>query len=204
MEQQRLGNIELVRSGRHLGHSDRSDQWDALPVPRLRHQRGAPAPLALAATPGSSQVGLTWTAPTVVGETIIGYRVESSDNGGGTWTTFAQVAGTSATVTGLTNGVVYTFRVTTVTNLGTGQSAQVVSMPVGLPFTPTGLTLTAGDTTATVTWNALTGLATGGSPITGHRVEWSANGVTWAGMDVGTVPAATIAGLTNNVPYQAR
>jgi hypothetical protein len=164
----------------------------------------APAPLALAAIPGSSQVGLSWTAPTVVGETITGYRVEYSDNGGGTWTTFAQVAGTSATVTGLTNGVVYTFRVTTVTNLGVGQSAQVVSTPVGVPFAPTGLTLSAGDTTATVTWNALTGLATGGSPITGHRIEWSANGVSWTGMDVGTVPAASIAGLTNNVPYMVR
>jgi hypothetical protein len=165
------------------------------------------APLSLAASPANSQVNLSWVAPLVPGETIIGYRVEYSDNGGGTWATFVtQVPGTSAAVTGLTNGVVYTFRVTTVTNLGPGLSALVVATPANVPSAPTGVVATASDAAVSVSWNSVTGSATGGSPITGHRVEWSSNnGLTWSGIEVGpTATAATITGLANNVSYMVR
>jgi hypothetical protein len=165
----------------------------------------APAPLSLAAAPANGQVALTWAAPTVTGETIVGYQVEFSNNGGGTWSSFAQVPGTSATVPGLTNGVVYTFRVTTVTNFGLGRSATVVAIPATVPSAPTGLAVTAGDASAGATWNPVTGAADGGSPVTGHRVEWSTNnGVSWSGIDIGTAAAATITGLSNNVAYLVR
>jgi hypothetical protein len=166
----------------------------------------APEPVSLAANPGNGQVALTWLAPSVTGETIVGYRVEFSNNGGGTWSTFTQAAGTSATVTGLTNGVVYTFRVTTVTNLGLGRSAQVVAIPATVPSAPTGVAATASDAAVSVTWNPVTGPADGGSPVTGYRVEWSSNnGLTWSGLEVGSAAtAATITGLANNVSYLVR
>lgn len=66
----------------------------------------------LVATGGDAEVGLSWTAP--ASSSITNYRVEYSTNGT-TFTTFARSASitTTVTVTGLTNGTSYTFRVTT-------------------------------------------------------------------------------------------
>ena len=74
------------------------------------------AATSVAGTAGDTQVALTWTAPTDNGGTAItDYTVESSSDST-TWTTFADGTSTtaSATVTGLTNGTTYTFRVSPV------------------------------------------------------------------------------------------
>jgi titin len=47
---------------------------------------GAAAPTALSATPSSTQVVLSWTAPSATGgSAIVGYRIESTVNGGTSW-----------------------------------------------------------------------------------------------------------------------
>ena len=82
-----------------------------------------PAPTSLTATGGNAQVSLSWTAPTVLAQTpITDYLVQSSTNSGSTWTTFSDgtSTATSATVTGLTNGTAYVFRVAAVNGVGTG------------------------------------------------------------------------------------
>ena len=82
-----------------------------------------PAPTSLTATGGNAQVALTWTAPTVLTQTpITDYTVQFSSNSGSTWTTFSDgtSTATSATVTGLTNGTAYTFRVAAVSGVGQG------------------------------------------------------------------------------------
>ncbi len=82
-----------------------------------------PAPTNVAGTAGNGQVTLTWTAPTVLAQTpITDYVVQYSSNSGSTWTTFSDGTSTtaSATVTGLTNGTAYTFRVAAVNAIGTG------------------------------------------------------------------------------------
>jgi uncharacterized repeat protein (TIGR02543 family) len=90
--------------------------------------RTAPgAPTALAATVGNTQVALTWTAPTNTGgSAITDYLVEFSTDGTN-FTTFADGTSTtaSATVTGLTNGTAYTFRVSTINAAGTGTGATI-------------------------------------------------------------------------------
>jgi hypothetical protein len=77
------------------------------------------APTGLTATAGNAQVSLAWTAP---GGTITDYRVQSSSDSGSTWTTFADgtSTATSATVTGLTNGTAYVFRVAAVNGAAVG------------------------------------------------------------------------------------
>lgn len=82
-----------------------------------------PAPTGITATAGNAQVTVSWTAPTVLAQTpITDYVVQYSSNSGSSWTTFSDgtSATASATVTGLTNGTAYTFRVAAVNGVGQG------------------------------------------------------------------------------------
>jgi hypothetical protein len=102
------------------------------------------APTNLAATAGNAQVSLTWTAPTFNGgSTITDYSLQFSTNSGSTWTTFADGVSnaTSATVTGLTNGTAYVFRVAGINANGTGEytvaSSSVTPNAASVPGAPT-------------------------------------------------------------------
>jgi len=77
----------------------------------------------LVATAGVSEVGLTWSAPADNGDPITDYVIEFREFPGGVFGTFADgvSTATSATVTGLTNGQEYEFRVFAVN--GGGNSA---------------------------------------------------------------------------------
>ena len=82
-----------------------------------------PAPTSVTPTGGNAQVTLSWTAPTVLTQTpITDYTVQFSSNSGSSWSTFSDgtSTATSATVTGLTNGTAYTFRVAAVNGVGAG------------------------------------------------------------------------------------
>jgi hypothetical protein len=81
------------------------------------------APTGVAATAGDSQAAVSWTAPASDGgAAITDYTIQYSSNGGTSWSTFAHAASTatSITVTGLTNGTAYIFRVAAVNSVGTG------------------------------------------------------------------------------------
>jgi hypothetical protein len=65
----------------------------------------------------------------------------------------------------------------------------------GTPPAPTGLTAVAGDTEATLTWTP----SSAGTPITGYTVTASPGGAMTTVS--ATVPAATVTGLTNGIPY---
>lgn len=97
-----------------------------------------PAPAAPTGSFGDSQVVLSWTAPTVLAQTpITDYVVQFSSNGGTTWTTFSDGTSnaTSATVTGLTNGTAYVFRVAGVNGAGQGAwSSASASVTPGAPL----------------------------------------------------------------------
>jgi hypothetical protein len=79
------------------------------------------APTAsLPATYGNTTASLSWTAPANNGSTITDYFIQFSSNGGSTWSTFTDgvSTATSTTVTGLTNGTAYVFRVSAVNSVG--------------------------------------------------------------------------------------
>ena len=80
------------------------------------------APTSVTATGGNAQATVSWTAPTVLSQApITDYTIQFQPSGG-SWTTFTRAASTatSATVTGLTNGTAYTFKVSATNGLGTG------------------------------------------------------------------------------------
>jgi len=96
------------------------------------------APGGLTATPGNTQVSLSWNSSS--GATS--YNVKRSTTSGGPYTTVGSPAGTSFTDTGLTNGTPYFYVVSAVNASGeSGNSTQVTATPQSVaPAPPTGLT----------------------------------------------------------------
>ena len=92
------------------------------------------APTNLAAAAGNAQASLTWTAPSVISQIpITDYVVQFKTTAASTWDTFSDGNGTttSATVTGLTNGQEYQFRVAGVNGVGQGPwSSTATTTPV--------------------------------------------------------------------------
>src|SRR5205823_3550112 len=112
---------------------------------------------------------------------ITDYTVEFSSNGGSSWTAFAHTASTTAsrTVTGLTNGTTYTFRVSAVNVAGTGASSSTITKTPGLPDAPTSLAVTLVQQTATTTNANLTWTApgnTGGVALSDYTIQYSTDG----------------------------
>jgi predicted phage tail protein len=93
------------------------------------------APTGLAATAGNTQATLSWTAASNGGSNITDYLIEySTDNS--TWSTFADgtSTATSATVTGLTNGTLYYFRVSAINAVNTSAASSTASTTPVVPL----------------------------------------------------------------------
>ena len=142
---------------------------------------GAPTGLTATAS-GTTAINLSWSAPaTTGGSAITGYKIESSSDGGSSWSDL--VANTSNTTTtyahtGLGAGDTRHYRVSAINANGTGVPSNVDSATTGttVPGAPTGLTATASGTTAiNLSWSAPA--STGGSAITGYKIEVSATAV---------------------------
>ena len=141
---------------------------------------GAPTGLTATAS-GTTAIDLSWSAPgSTGGSAITGYKIESSSDGGSSWSDL--VANTSNTTTtyahtGLTAGDTRHYRVSAINTNGTGTASNVASATTGtsVPGAPTGLTATASGTTAIdLSWSAPG--STGGSAITGYKIESSSDG----------------------------
>jgi hypothetical protein len=167
------------------------------------------APTSVTGVRGNQLVDLTWTAPTSNGgHALTDYTIEYRA-GAGSWLAFSHSASTSTSisVTGLTNGTSYTFRVSAVNDMGTSSASTVSSAytPLGTPAAPTSLSATYGNAQAALSWTAPTD--NGGSVITNYLVEYSSNaGSSWTTFahSVSTTPSITVTGLVNGTAYSYR
>jgi uncharacterized delta-60 repeat protein len=174
---------------------------------------GASTPGAATAVAGFAGVGavaLSWVAPSVTGGAVItDYVVEYSSDGGSSWSVFADgaSANTTATVTGLSSGLGYVFRVSAVNNAGTG-AVSVVSgsvMPMGVPGVPSGVSGLSGDGVVSVSWVAPA--SSGGLAVTDYVVEYSSDGgSSWSVFADGTSTSTSVVvtGLSNGTSYVFR
>lgn len=122
---------------------------------------------------GGTSLTVNWVAPSSNGSAITGYTVEYSTSA--TFTTVSSITGiaasaTSASVTGLSYGTTYYFRVLAINSVGTttGASASTTTGTT-TPFAPAAPTVSAiGQVTATVSYTAP---GDGGMPITGYDIQ---------------------------------
>jgi hypothetical protein len=102
---------------------------------------GVPAtPAAPTPTAGNGQVSLSWTAPSDNGSAITDYLVYYATSAGGSYTLFSDGVSTTAstTVTSLTNGTAYYFKIIAVNAVGNSalSAASTSATPVVPPPPP--------------------------------------------------------------------
>jgi chitodextrinase len=152
-------------------------------------------PTGLTAVAGDGRVSLSWSPPTSNGgAAIAGYDVFEGGSAAS-----GLVAGTSFTVTGLTNGTTYSFTVDAVNGaqLHSAQSSPASGTPVApvtAPGAPSGLTASAGNAQVSLSWQAPS--SDGGAAVTSYNVYQG-------GRKAATVSGtgATVKNLANGTAY---
>ena len=165
-------------------------------------------PSAPSLTPGNQQLGVSWTAPADNGAAISDYDVQYKLSSVTGWTDANHDgAGTSTTLSSLTNGQRYDVQVRATNSAGSSDwSTSTTDTPTdvapGKPATPTATVQSA--TSLRVNWMAP---ANTGSALTGYTLEQSADGgVNWSTVSgvSGTSTSHDVTGLTPGTAYVFR
>ena len=160
------------------------------------------APAGLSAMPLDMMAQLTWDDPSN-NDTITNYKYSTDDG-----VTFTAISGSGAdttgyTVTSLTNGVTYTFKVRAVNNSGDGPaSTAATATPMPVPAAPTGLKAIGGNGQVTLSWDD-----PNDTGITGYQysTDGGTNYTAFALTDIDDINentfGYTVTGLTNGVTH---
>jgi hypothetical protein len=152
------------------------------------------------------QATVSWATPASNGgSTITGYVVTPYVGAVAQPATTFNNTLTTQTVTGLTNGTTYTFKVAAINAAGTGpqSSGSNAAVPGIVPAAPTIGTAVAGSGQATVSWTAPA--SNGGPPITAYVVTAYVGFNPVMNFIAGpNATSRTVSGLTNGTTYRFR
>jgi len=157
-------------------------------------------PTNLKATPMDGAALISWTIPAgATLSTTTLYYVTASPGAG-----YCYVNGTSSTscvVSGLTNGSSYSFSIQAITTAThVGPSSPVTATPAPAPVTPSKLTLAAGSSSITASWQGPAGASyTATAQPGGFSCTTSTTSCTITGLSNGTSYSVTVAALTQGV-----
>ena len=159
------------------------------------------APTSLVATPGNRSATIAFTAGSDNGSVITNYQYSLNS---GSWIALSPAGSTSPiTISGLTNGSVYSVRLRAINGAGDGLGAvsePVTVTPAGVPSAPTSLVATPGNGSATI---AFTAGSDNGSAITNY--EYSLDSGSWIALSpTDSTSPITISGLTADISYSIR
>ena len=143
------------------------------------------APTGISTVTNDSQMTISWTAGTGATSSLIRYGTAS-----GNYTVTLNPAFTPRLITGLTNGITYYYQVGAYNTVGTTWSAEYSATPLAPAAQPTGISVAAGDSQATISWT--TGIGATSSVIR----YGTASGTYTTTIDPATSPK-TITGLVN-------
>ena len=182
--QQYFFKVQAVNAG---GTSATSAEASGTVVPAV--------PLGLAAAAaGAGSLKLTWTASAGAAS----YNLFEGTSAGGEGGTAAktQISGTTVSLTNLTSGQQYFFKLQAVDAGGmSGESAEASGTVI--PAVPAGLAATAGNGSVSLTWSA----AAGAKTYNVYEAK-SSDGEGSTPVQTGlTSPSASVTGLSNGTPY---
>lgn len=163
------------------------------------------APIFTTQTASTSEISLAWTTITgTQGTPVTGYRVYRSVSGGAS-VYLTQQPGNSLTDTGLTNGTVYTYQVSTYGTGGEGSRSAASNdlTPITTPSAAPTLTATASNLSNTLSWTAVA--STDAAPVQNYSLETSPDGISsWTNIYTGALLTYNHTSLNNGTAYYYR
>ena len=162
-------------------------------------------PTELGGSSSSGSVTLSWSAPTDTDETVTDYAYRYRESSSTTWSDWTSMgdANTSASISGLINGLIYMFQVRAYMMSGWGDESDSFSIRVPTtPNAPTNLSGSRRNGGVRLTWS--TPSDDGDSPITDYDYRYSFSSGTFSSWTSAgdTSNGETITGLTNGRQYQ--
>jgi fibronectin type 3 domain-containing protein len=179
-----------------VGEGQKSSEVSATPMAVL-----AP-PNSITVSPSDSSILLSWNPPANTGgSNVSSYRIYRGTSEG-TLLFLASVTNTSYQDTGLTNGEMYYYKISTVNSVNEGtQSPLVSTIPFTYPSVPLSLNAVAGDGNVSLSWSAPS--SNGGSALLCYHIYWSESRTgPWTMIDtLNTDLVYNQTGLTNDDTY---
>ena len=170
----------------------------ATPVP-------VPAAPNLSATAGNGQAVLTWDDPNDSSITKYQVRSKVKDSDDSTYTAWANIAVTDPaapptgyTVTDLTNGTEYTFKLRAVNGTGNGVASTADATPIAIPNAPENLRATPAAGRVALAWDQPSNDVT----IDNYEVSIDSGAFTAIAGSSAATTTYTVTGLTNGTQYR--
>lgn len=164
------------------------------------------APVLTSVEAGDGEVSLTWTTPDDGGSPLDFYQTSHTPDGGAEVMSGSLGLVNTYTITGLTNGTEYTFRVRVGNTIGKSLwSNELTETPVSsatIPDAPSDLSVVSGDGTLTASWTAP---ESNGSSLVNYYISYTPNGGSESIVSTDSTDVSySISDLVNGLDYTVK